>query len=260
MTLESPGESGISVRGVNRSFWSGKNEVRALVDVSFSVSNGEVVGLLGPNGAGKTTLLRVLATLLRPDSGAATVQGFDVVTEPMSVRRSIGYLSTRTGVYGRLTPLETMRYFGRIHSMSDERIRERTDLLFTHFDLWKYSDFRCENLSSGNQQKVSLARALLHDPAVLILDEPTTGLDVLAASTTIGFIRMSRDSGRCVLFSTHVLSEAEKLCDRIVILHEGEVRAVGSLEQLRESTGERFLEDIFLRVTGGAESTEAILP
>ncbi|MBN1435275.1 ABC transporter ATP-binding protein [Candidatus Fermentibacterales bacterium] len=250
--MSGPAGSGIEVRSVSRSFWSGREEIRALADVSLTAHKGEVVGLLGPNGAGKTTLLRILATLLRPDSGSARVNGYDVIEDAMEVRRSIGYLSTRTGVYGRLTPLEIMDYFGSLHRMSPSMIAERTEMLFGRFDLWKLASLRCEELSGGNQQRVSLARALLHDPPVLILDEPTTGLDVIAAATTIGFIDISRDLGCCVLFSTHVLSEAEKLCDRIAILHEGEIRADGTLEELRERTGQRFLEDIFLHLAAGS--------
>ena len=249
VTARASGKAGVEADRVSRSFWSGKLEVRALDQVSFTARAGEVVGLLGPNGAGKTTLLRILATLLKPDSGTARVSGVDVTDDPMRVRRSIGYLSTKTGVYGRLTPLEIMRYFGLMHGMTDARIEERTELLFDRFELEKYASFRCEHLSGGNRQKVSLARALLHDPEVLILDEPTTGLDVYAAATTMTFIESTRDSGKCVLFSTHILSEVEKLCDRIVILHEGRVRAVGSMDELQRLTGKRFLEEVFLAVT-----------
>jgi len=223
-----------------------RGEVTAARDVSFSCRPGEVFGLLGPNGAGKTTTLRMLSTVLRPTSGTAVVAGHDVVRDPLAVRRSIGFLSGNTGLYGRLTPRETLRYFGRLHRMDPARREARIEEVLGLLEIRPWADARCEALSTGNRQKTSIARAILHDPPVLILDEPTLGLDILVASAMVRFISDCRGRGKCVIFSTHILSEAEKLCDRIGVIHGGTVRAVGTLEELREMTGKRFLEDVFM--------------
>lgn len=244
---------GMEIDGISRSFWLGRKEIKALSDITFSADSGKNLGLLGPNGAGKTTLLRILATLLKPDKGTAKINGWDIENDPIPVRKSIGYLSTRTGVYGRLTPVEIMEYFGSLHGLGRNEIRSRIEILFEGLDLMSYSNVKCETLSNGNIQKVSLARAMLHDPPVLILDEPTTGLDIIAAAATTGFIRKNAKDGKCVLFSTHILSEAERLCDRILILHEGILRASGSLDELRKQTGKHYLEDVFREVTGLGE-------
>jgi sodium transport system ATP-binding protein len=188
----------------------------------------------------------MLSTVLRPTSGTAVIAGHDVVREPLQVRRSIGFLSANTGLYARLTPREALQYFGQLHGLPppllEKRIEEALDLL----EIRPHADVRCEHLSSGNRQKASIARAIIHDPPVLILDEPTVGLDILVASAMVRFIAECRSRGKCVIFSTHILSEAEKLCDRIAIIHGGEIRAVGTLEELRALSGKHFLEDIFM--------------
>jgi sodium transport system ATP-binding protein len=241
--------AGIEARGLTKSFQGPRGRsIIAAADVSFECRHGEVFGLLGPNGAGKSTTLRMLSTLLRPDRGGGTVAGHDIIREPLMVRRSIGYLSANTGLHGRLTVRETLEYFGALHGLERGPLRGRVEELLVLFGLESHRDVRCEKLSTGQRQKASIARAIVHDPPVLILDEPTLGLDILVASTMLQFILARKAEGKCILFSTHIMSEVEKLCDRIAILHDGRVRAVGSLAELRESTGATFVDDIFLSV------------
>jgi sodium transport system ATP-binding protein len=241
-------ENGASIRvdGLVKVFADrARGEVRAVDGLTFACGAGEVFGLLGPNGAGKTTTLRILSTVLAPSAGTAVVAGHDCAGEPLAVRRSIGFLSSSTGLYPRLTARETLAFFARLHHLPEEEIEGRVARLLERFELADFADRRCEKLSTGQRQRVSIARAVVHEPPVLILDEPTTGLDILGASSMIEFIAAKRAEGRCVLFSTHVMAEAEKLCDRIGILHRGRLLAVGTLEELRTRTGERYLEDIF---------------
>jgi sodium transport system ATP-binding protein len=223
--------------------------VLAVDDLSFTVAAGEIYGLLGPNGAGKTTTLRVLAGLLVPTDGRAEVAGADVATEAPRARARLGFLTGTTGLYARLTGRELLTYFGRLHGMPRERIAARTQLLAGVLDLGALLDRRCEALSTGQRQRLSVARAVLHDPPVLILDEPTVGLDVLASRFLRDFVRGERDRGKAVLFSTHYLAEAELLCDRIGLLHRGRLLAEGSPAALRESAdGAASLEEAFLRL------------
>jgi len=228
-----------------------RGPVTAAKEISFDCGYGEVFGLLGTNGAGKTTTLRMLSTVLTPTSGTATVAGHDVVRAPLLVRRAIGFLSGNTGLYARLTPRETLWYFGRLHGMSHERLGPRVEQVLDLLDLRPHADVRCERLSTGNRQKASIARAIVHDPPVLILDEPTLGLDVLVASAMVRFIADCRARGKCVIFSTHILSEVEKLCDRIAVVHGGEVKAAGTIEELRLRTGKPLLEEVFISLVGG---------
>ena len=234
----------IAVDQLSKRFYD-PEPVVAVDGVSFTCADGEVFGLLGPNGAGKTTALRILATLLAPDGGTAHLDGHELRADPEGVRRSIGYLSANTGLYGRLTCREMIHYFARLQDV--EEPARRTEELIERFGLGPFADRRCDRLSTGNKQKVSIARAIVHDPPILIFDEPTTGLDVMIAQTVMEFIEGARAAGHCVLYSTHIMSEAERLCDRIGILHRGRILAIGSLEELREATGERYLESIFLQ-------------
>ena len=226
--------------------------VVAVDDVGFRCEPGEIVGLLGPNGAGKTTTLRILATLLSPDSGTATVAGFDVVRDANAVRQNIGYLSASTGLYPRLTARETLCYFAELHAVPDPK--KRADALIERFEIGAFAHVRCDRLSTGMKQKVSIARAIVHDPPVLIFDEPTLGLDVLVAQTLLAFIEERRAAGRTVLFSTHVMREAERLCDRIAIIHQGRILAEDTLPALQAQTGETELEQVFVRLVEGAAS------
>jgi sodium transport system ATP-binding protein len=228
-----------------------RGEIRAVEDVSFRCQPGQIYGLLGANGAGKTTTLRILATLLKPTTGTAQVAGYDVIRESQKVRASVGFLSTATALYGRLTARETIEYFGRLHGLDEAILRRRIAELFTALAMNDFSDRRCDKLSSGMKQKVSIARTLIHDPPVMIFDEPTLGLDVMTARTIIHFIRDCRQRGKTVIFSTHVMSEAEKLCDRIGIIHNGRLLADGTLAELRTQHNQTDLEDIFVQVVGG---------
>ncbi len=220
-------------------------EIRAVDGVSFECRGGEIFGLLGLNGAGKTTTLRMLSTALTPTEGRAEVAGFDTRRDGPRVRAHIGFLSGTTGLYHRLTAQEMIRYFGELHGLDHATLDRRVDELLETFGIGEYARTRCEKLSTGMKQKVNIARTVVHDPPVLILDEPTSGLDVLAASTTLDFVQQSRDRGKCVLFSTHIMSEAERLCDRIGVIHAGQLRAIGTLDELRAKTGQHYLEDVF---------------
>jgi sodium transport system ATP-binding protein len=224
------------------------SSVCAVDGVSFCCRPGEIYGLLGANGAGKTTLLRILATILAPSEGAAIVAGFDVAKDPQMVRSRVGFLSTATALYGRLSAQEMVEYFGRLHGLEETVLRRRIDELFSRLEMNDFRDRRCDQLSSGMKQKVSIARTLVHDPSVMIFDEPTSGLDVMAARAIIAFIRECRDNGKTVIFSTHVMSEAEKLCDRIGIIHGGRLLAEGSLPDLRARYATQDLEDLFVKV------------
>src|SRR5450631_1367537 len=225
-----------------------RGEVRAVDSVSFRCAPGEIYGLLGANGAGKTTTLRMLATIFKPTSGTANVAGFDVIRDPAKVRAHVGFLSTATALYGRLTAQEMVEYFGGLNGIEGHALRKSVDHLFEALDMNSYRDRRCDKLSSGMKQKVSIARTLVHDPSVMIFDEPTVGLDVMAARSIAGFIRECRDAGKTVIFSTHVMSEVEKLCDQIGIIHNGKLMAEGTLAELRRKYCLQDLEDIFVKV------------
>jgi sodium transport system ATP-binding protein len=226
--------------------------VRAVDGVSFECKPGQIYGLLGANGAGKTTTLRMLATILQPTAGTAKVAGHDVVQEPDQVRAKVGFLSTATALYSRLTAQEMVEYFGRLNGLNNGALRKRVDEIFARFEMTEFRDRRCEKLSTGMKQKVSIARTIVHDPPVMIFDEPTVGLDVMTARTIVQFVRECRDRGKTVIFSTHVMSEAEKLCDLIAIIHNGKLLAEGTLAELRARFGMEDLEDIFVKVVEGA--------
>jgi sodium transport system ATP-binding protein len=225
-----------------------RGAVCAVNDVSFSCRPGEIYGLLGANGAGKTTILRMLATILAPSEGTAVVAGYDVIKDPQTVRSRVGFLSTATALYGRLSAQEMVEYFGRLHGLDEPTLRGRIDEIFTRLEMNDFRDRRCDKLSTGMKQKVSIARTLVHDPSVMIFDEPTLGLDVIAARTIALFIRECRDKGKTVVFSTHVMSEVEKLCDHIGIIHGGKLLAEGTLPELRARFGVQDLEDLFVKV------------
>ncbi|MGH9787862.1 MAG: ATP-binding cassette domain-containing protein, partial [Candidatus Acidiferrales bacterium] len=199
----------IEAQGLTKIFRDKKRgEIRAADGVTFTCRPGGIYGLLGANGAGKTTTLRLLATILKPSDGTAKVAGFDILEQPEQVRAHVGFLSTATALYGRLTAREMVEYFGRLNGVGNSTLHRRVDELFQLLELGEYADRRCDKLSTGNKQKVSIARTLVHDPPVMIFDEPTVGLDVMTARTIVGFIRDCRARGKTVLFSTHVMSEA----------------------------------------------------
>lgn len=228
-----------------------RGEIRAVDGVSFRCQPGQIYGLLGANGAGKTTTLRMLATILEPTGGTAKVAGYDVVMESEKVRANVGFLSTATALYGRLSAREMVEYFGRLYGLEDAELERRIAQIFTRLEMNDFRDRRCDKLSTGMKQKVSIARTLVHNPPVMIFDEPTVGLDVMTARTIVSFIRECRQNGKTVIFSTHVMTEAEKLCDTIGIIHDGRILAEGSLAELRERYREQDLEEIFVRVVEG---------
>ena len=235
----------VSAAGLTKVFRTRKRTVTAVDGVSFECSAGEIFGLLGPNGAGKTTTLRMLATILTPTSGTASIAGYDVGTQPGKVREQIGFLATETGLYDRFTARETLRFFGRITGLSGEEIRRRSDDIFDTLDMRSLADRRVGTFSTGEKQKLSLARSILHDPPVLILDEPTFGLDVMSARTVVETVRLFREQGRTILLSTHIMRIAEKLCDRIGILFKGRLHALGTLQELTDQYGGADLEEAF---------------
>ena len=243
----------IRVEGLTKAFREGRpGEVRAVEGVTFEARPGEVFGLLGPNGAGKTTTLRMLSTVLRPTAGRIEIAGVDAATRPDEVRRRIGFLSGATGVYDRLTPREQDRYYAELHGLEGEVLERRIAETLRLLQAEEFADRPCGTLSSGQKQKASLARTVVHDPPVLILDEPTANLDVLVARSVTGFIRNARGTGRTVLLSTHDMGEAERLCDRIAVIHRGRVMALGTVAEVRAAAGDAAdLESAFFRLVDG---------
>ena len=248
--------SPVVVRNLSKTFYDeGRGEIRAVDSINFECNEGEVFGLLGANGAGKTTTLRMLSTILAPTSGTAALMGNDVINNPEGVRKNLGFYSATTSLYPRLTARETIDFFARINQYPADRVENRVEDLIKRFGLGKYADARIEKLSSGMKQKVSIARTIAHNPSILIFDEPTVGLDVLNALEVQESISELRAEGKTIIFSTHIMSEAERLCDRIAIIHNGHILASDTLTGLRESTGQHYLEDIFvLFVTAGQET------
>jgi sodium transport system ATP-binding protein len=243
----------VSVCGLSKVFFDeGRGEVRAVNDISFECRPGEIFGLLGANGAGKTTTLRMLSTVLKPSAGTATIMGHEVSADPEGVRRNLGFSSATTALYPRLTGRETLEFFARINGYPGPQVRQRVETLIERFGIGEYAEARVEKLSQGMKQKVSIARTVVHDPPVLIFDEPTVGLDVLNAIEMQKVIAGLRAEGKTILFSTHIMSEAEKLCDRIAIIHRGTIHACDTLANLRAATGRHYLEDIFVHFVEGA--------
>ncbi len=224
--------------------------VRAVDGIGFSVHAGEIVGLLGPNGAGKTTVLRMLAGILTPDAGQVRACGFDMRVSPLEAKRRIGFLSGDTQLYMRLTPREVLLYFGELYELPEAYRKQRSEELIASLDMQTFADRPCETLSAGQKQRANIARAFLHDPEILILDEPTTALDILSGRFIVDAIRNQRDRGKAVLFSTHIMSEAEYLCDRIVMIHQGRKAEEGTQEEIIGRSGARNLTDAFLRAIG----------
>ena len=225
--------------------------VRAVDDVSFRCEPGQIYGLLGANGAGKTTTLRMIATLLKPTTGTVTVAGHDVVREANEVRAKVGFLAASTALYGRLTAREMITYFGELNGMAMPAIKARIKQLSAELDMHDFLDRRCDKFSTGMKQKTSIARTLVHDPDVMIFDEPTLGLDVMTARAIVKFVRQCRDRGKTVIYSSHVMSEIEKLCDRIGIIHDGKLVAEGTLGDLQQRYSETDMEEIFVKAVGG---------
>jgi len=220
--------------------------VRAVDGISFEVHGGEIFALLGPNGAGKTTTLRILSTILRPTGGRAEVMGYDVVKNPQEVRKKIGYLPAEGGLYHRLTPREVVTFFGELAGMDRKTLKDRTEQLFESIGITDFADTKIEKLSTGMKQKVAIARTIIHDPDVLILDEPTQGLDVPSSRIVEQFILDEREKGKAIVLSTHIMEEAEYLADRIFVIHKGREKATGTIDQLKKTTGKNRLKEVFL--------------
>ena len=237
-------EAAVSVERLEKTL--GKNMV--LRGISFQAQPGEIFGLLGPNGAGKTTTLRIISTLLTPDAGTVELLGYDTLRAPEQVRRRIGVVTADIGVYPRLSARENISYFAQLSEVPDLELERRVDAVVERLDIGSFADQRAESLSSGQKQKVAIARAIVHDPEVLMFDEPTSNLDVLASREVREFMVESKGRGKCVIFSTHVMHDAERLCDRITILHQGHVVASGPTAEVRGNREE--LEDAFLELVG----------
>ena len=238
----------IEVRDLVKSF----GPVKAVAGVSFTARDGEITGLLGPNGAGKTTTLRMLYTLMEPDSGRISVDGIDAAADPMAVRRRLGVLPDARGLYKRLTARENITYFAQLQGLDAEQARLRSEALIGALDMAALADRRTEGFSQGERVKTAIARALVHDPRNVVLDEPANGLDVMSTRGLRDVLRGLRAEGRCVLMSTHIMQEVAVLCDRIVIIGHGRVVADGTPEELREASGQANLEEAFMKIIGAS--------
>ncbi len=247
----------IEVIDLHKSFKTKTGEVKAVQGVGFTARDGEITGLLGPNGAGKTTTLRMLYTLMAPDAGNVRVDGLDAARDAEAVRRRLGVLPDARGVYKRLTARENIAYFGRLHGMSAAEVAQRTRELSTALDMDEVLDRQTEGFSQGQRTKTAIARALVHSPKNVILDEPTNGLDVMTTRGLREFLRRLRGEGHCVIFSSHIMQEVAALCDRIVVIAHGKVMAQGSPDELRAQTGEANLEDAFVKAIGSEEGLHA---
>ena len=239
----------IHVENLSKSF----GPVKAVQDVTFTAPDGLITGLLGPNGAGKSTSMRLIAGALRPDGGRAVIDDFDTGAQRLEAQRRLGVLTDAHGLYQRLTARENIRYFGQLHGSGGRQLEERIDTLIGLLDMGEIADRRTEGFSTGEQVKVAIARALVHQPNNVMLDEPTAGLDVMSTRAMRGVIRELRDQGRCILFSSHVMQEVAMLCDNIVIIAGGRVAAQGSPDELRRQTGQENLEDAFVSIIGTKE-------
>jgi sodium transport system ATP-binding protein len=239
----------IHVENLTKSFRDlRRGQVWAVDQISFEARPGEVFGLLGPNGAGKTTAMRILCTVLKPTGGTARVAGYDVMTQASEVRRHIGFLSANTAIYDRMSAWELVEYFARLYGLEGERLQQRMEEVFSTLQMNPFRDVLGAKMSTGMRQKVSIARAIIHDPPVLIFDEPTAGLDVLVARSVMQNIERLRELGKCILFSTHIMREVERLCDRVAIVSRGRILATGTLDELRQQHQEEDLEELFFRL------------
>ena len=247
----------ITAQNLHKAFKTKTGLVKAVDGVDFEARDGQITGLLGPNGAGKTTTLRMLYTLMQPDAGQVLVDGIDATRDPATVRRALGVLPDARGVYKRLTARENIAYFGQLHGLSKATIAQRTQVLSTALQMDDILDRQTEGFSQGQRTKTAIARALVHDPKNVILDEPTNGLDVMTTRAMRAFLRQLRDEGRCVIFSSHIMQEVAALCDRIVIIAKGQVVASGSADELRAQFGEDNLEDAFVKAIGSDEGLHA---
>jgi len=244
----------IEVQSISKSF----GKVKAVKDVSITARDGEITALLGANGAGKTTSLRMLYSLITPESGQVRVDGIDPVSEPEKARRNMGVLPDARGLYKRLTARENIEYFGRLQGMDEATLKQRTDALIEQLDITRFADRKTDGFSQGQRVKVALARALVHDPHNIILDEPTNGLDVMSTRGIREFLRQEKARGKCILFSSHVMQEVAAVCDTITVVDDGLVCAVGTQEELMQQTGQNNLEDAFVALVTRDKSGEGV--
>ncbi|MCA9084769.1 MAG: ATP-binding cassette domain-containing protein [Planctomycetaceae bacterium] len=235
----------IRVQGLTKEFHDFNGVFRALDNVTFDVNAGEIYGLLGPNGAGKTTCLRILSTVLKPTRGLAEVAGINVMHDPEGVRRNIGFMSCNTGIYDRMTAREMVEYFGRLYGIPEDKLQARIDEIFEILQMQDIRDRLGARMSTGMKQKVSIARTIVHDPPVIIFDEPTSGLDVLVARAVLQAVEALKGQGKCIIFSTHIMREVEKLCDRIAVIHRGRIVDKGTLPELAERHKQPDVEELF---------------
>ncbi len=247
----------ITAENLHKAFKTKTGLVNAVDGVGFEARDGEITGLLGPNGAGKTTTLRMLYTLMSPDQGRVLVDGIDPAIDAAAVRRALGVLPDARGVYKRLTARENITYFGELHGLSKAQIAERTRVLAEALQMEDFLDRQTEGFSQGQRTKTAIARALVHNPKNVILDEPTNGLDVMTTRGLRAFLKQLRDEGRCVIFSSHIMQEVAALCDRVVVIAQGRVVAQGTPDEVREQTGEQNLEDAFVKAIGSEEGLHA---
>jgi len=239
----------IQVKNLSKIFYDKKRgKVAAVDNISFHCLKGQIFGLLGPNGAGKTTTLRILSTMMLPTKGKVLVNGYDVVSSSHKVRGSIGFLSGETGLYDRFTPRETILFFGEINGLSKRKIEVRMKEIFNTLGMTHFQDVRVDKLSTGMKQKLSIARSIINNPPILILDEPTVGLDVITARVVIDYIREFKKQGKCIIFSTHHMHEAEKLCDIIAVIHLGKLLSIGTFADLKKRFPVGDMEEIFFKL------------
>jgi sodium transport system ATP-binding protein len=246
----------LEVKNLSKKFSGKKGEVEAVSNVTFSADKGEIFGLLGPNGAGKTTTIRLIATVLKPTGGTVVVDGFDVEKNSEGVRRNIGVLTTDIGLYDRFSARENLRYFGELYGMSGQKLEDRINELLDILEMKDFADRRAGKFSTGMKQKVAIARSIIHDPEVIIFDEPTAGLDVLASQTVVRFMQKARAMGRLVILSTHEMYDAEKLCSRVGIIYRGKMEYLGTVDDIKSKTGTQSLEDAFLKIINDSPKLE----
>lgn len=248
----------IHVRHLNKTYKDlHSGHFTALDGISFDAMPGQIYGLLGPNGAGKTTALRILSTVLKPTSGSAVVNGFDVNETPDMVRRQIGFVSTNTAIYDRMTAWELVQYFGQLYGLPLEKLQFRMETLFERFQMNEIRNMLCSKMSTGMKQKVSIVRAMVHNPPVLIFDEATSGLDILVAREVLKTVEQLRDQGKCVIFSSHIMSEVQRLCDRIAIMNRGKILAEGAISELSDKYAHDDLEELFYQLISASEQEHA---
>jgi sodium transport system ATP-binding protein len=243
----------IHVRGLTKSYRDLAGDFMALDNVSFDAMPGQIYGLLGPNGAGKTTALRILSTVLKPTAGTAQINGYEVSESPGQVRHQIGFVSTNTAIYARMTAWEMVHYFGRLYGMSEDKLQIQMESLFERFKMNELRNVLGSKMSTGMKQKVNIARAMIHNPPVLIFDEATLGLDILVARQVLGTVEQLRDHGKCIIFSSHIMSEVHRLCDRVAIMNRGKILAEGTIDDLADKHGEEDLEELFYQLISVSE-------